>query len=382
VAACAHRLGRPLRLVGCLTPEELQRPLPPGLINLPCIYAVTPKFYDAHTLRVPSLLRAVDQIAALHPDRIVISTPGPVGLVGLAAARLLGVPCVGVYHTDFARQAEAITGDPQMASLVEAYTHWFFARMDELRVPSHAYMNMLADHGMDRRRMKLFRRHLDGGFASVDPTTLDAVRNRWFADGQPTLLYAGRLGQEKNLDFLLSVVAALQASDPDVRLLLAGDGPARQALTAAAAGHANVIFTGRLEQPELRACYALADAFVFPSTTDTFGMVVLEAQAFGLPAVVADAGGPPEIITHGRTGYALPTDDREIWVQTLRRLVDARRANPADYARWRDEIRADSHSIHNWETLLDDLMGPRPAQATPDASGATAKDPGVLALPV
>ena len=91
VAACARRLNRPLRLVGCLTPEEQARPQPPDLINLPCIYTVKPDFYSAHTVRVPSLLGAIDQIAAHNPDRIVISTPGPVGLVGLAAARLLGV---------------------------------------------------------------------------------------------------------------------------------------------------------------------------------------------------------------------------------------------------------------------------------------------------
>lgn len=382
VAVCARRLGRPLRLVGCLTPEEMKRPVPPGLINLPCIHAVTPQFYDAHTLRVPSLLRAIDRIAAHNPDRIVISTPGPVGLVGLAAARLLGVPCVGVYHTDFARQAEAITGDPQMTSLVEAYTRWFFARMDELRVPSNAYMNQLADRGLDRHRMKPFRRGLDGGFTVLDATVLETVRGRWFADGRLTLLYAGRLGQEKNLDFLLGVVAELRTSNPDARLLLAGDGPARAALAEAAAGRDDAVFAGRLERAELRACYALADAFVFPSTTDTFGMAVLEAQAFGLPAVVADAGGPPEIIVRGRTGYALAADDREMWVRTLGRLLAARRANPADYARWREEIRAASRSTHNWETLLDDIMGPRPAQTAAGVAIAPADASGALANPM
>ena len=360
VADCARRVGRPLHLVGCLTPAEQQQPAAlPDALNLPCIYAITPAFYPAHTLRVPSLLQSIDLIAARHPDRIVVSTPGPVGLVGLMAARLLGVPCVGVYHTDFGRQVELITKDPQIAALVDGYTRWFFARMDELRVPSMAYIDRLAEHGMDRRVMKPFPRGLDRNFTTLDEQTLETVRCLWFADARPTLLYAGRLGQEKNLDLLLRVVQELRARGQEVRLMLAGDGPARAALEQQAAGVPDIVFTGRLERRTLRACYALADVFVFPSTTDTFGMAVLEAQAFGLPALVADAGGPPEIVHHGRTGYAVPADDLEMWVQTLARLLDARRGNPLDFAHWRAEIRAEVRSTHTWETLLDEIMGPR-----------------------
>ena len=376
IADCARQLNRPLQLVGCLTPEEQQRPAErPGMINLPCIYSVTPDFYNAHTVRVPSLLRAIDLIVAHHPDRIVISTPGPVGLVGLAAARLLGVPCAGIYHTDFGRQAEQITSDPQIGSIVDGYTSWFFGRMDEIRVPSNAYIDLLAERGLDRRNMKLFPRGLDQNFTAVDPQIIAAVRDRCFAGGQPTLLYAGRLGQEKNLELLLRVFLELRARGQDVRLVLAGDGPARPTLEQQVAGNQDIVFAGRLERSTLRAYYALADVFVFPSTTDTFGMAVLEAQAFGLPAVVADAGGPPEIVRQGRTGYAVPADDPEMWVQTLTRLLDARRRNPVDYSRWRDEIRDQVRSTHNWETLLDEIMGPRPTTAPAQACAARAAWP-------
>ena len=360
VAECARQLNRPLQLVGCLTPEEQKQPPSlPGALNLPCIYSFTPDFYNAHTVRVPSLLQALDLISAYQPDRIVVSTPGPVGLVGLMAARLLGVPCVGIYHTDFGKQTECITHDPQIATLVDGYTRWFFGRMDEIRVPSMAYINQLALQGMDRKNMKLFSRGLDQRFTTVAPQTLAAVRTLHFAGDRPTLLYAGRLGQEKNLELLLRIFFELRGRGQDVRLVLAGDGPARADLEQQAAGHPDILFTGRLERDTLRAYYALADVFVFPSTTDTFGMAVLEAQAFGLPAVVADAGGPPEIVRHGRTGYAMPVDDMEMWVQTLARLLEARRQNPADFSHWRAEIRGEVRSTHNWETLLDEIMGPR-----------------------
>ncbi len=361
ISACAQRLQRPLQLVGCLTPEELQRaPAPVGTINLPCVYAVTPDFYNAHTVRIPSLLRTLDLIASHNPDRIIVSTPGPVGLVGLLTARLLGIPCVGIYHTDFGRQAERITQDPQIATLVDSYTRWFFARMDEIRVPSNAYINQLAEQGMDRQKMKLFSRGLDRDFTTLDTQTLEATRTSWFPDNRPTLLYAGRLGQEKNLDLLLRVFHKLRADGLNVRLLLVGDGPARAALEQQAAGSPDIVFPGRIARLTLRAFYALADVFLFPSTTDTFGMAVLEAQAFGLPTVVADAGGPPEIIRPGHSGYAVPSDDPAMWEQTIRRLVDARNRNPNDYASWRTEIQAQFSATHNWETLLNDLMGPCP----------------------
>jgi glycosyltransferase involved in cell wall biosynthesis len=206
--------------------------------------------------------------------------------------------------------------------------------------------------------MKILPRGVDRDFTKLDTAIRERVREQWFAEERPTLLYAGRLGQEKNLDFLLRLFQELRASGQDVRLLLAGDGPAYPALAQQAAGSTDIVFLGRLDRKTLRACYALADVFVFPSTTDTFGMAVLEAQVCGLPAVVAAAGGPPEIIQHGRSGYALPADDPAMWTQTLARLLDARRLHPEEYARWRTEIQAEFLPAQDWTVLLDDIMGP------------------------
>ncbi len=366
MAAAARRLGRPLRLVGCRAPEEDVRQMPVDMLELPCIYAVTPRFYNAHTLRLPSMLRAIDLIEAERPDRIVISTPGPVGLTGLVAAWLLGVPCVGVYHTDFTRQAVAVTGDPAVASWVEDYTRWFFSRVDELRVPSQAYMALLADRGFDRSRMQPFTRGLDSDFTDLEPATREAARRRWFADGIPTVLYAGRLGAEKDLGFLVRVWRRLVDEGVTAQLLLAGDGPERAVLERDLAGCGRVVFAGRLDRDQLRGCYALADVFVFPSTTDTFGMAVLEAQAFGLPAVVANAGGPPEIVRDGHTGYTLDPADETRWAELLRSLLQAQQRDPDDYAAWRVEIAAATRSANGWEQLLTSIMGPAAESVSAD----------------
>lgn len=375
LASCARRERAPLRFVGCPTTRERRLNLPENLLRLPCIYEVTPDFYNAHTLRFPSLLRALDTIADASPDKIVLSTPGPVGLTGFLAARLLGIPCVGVYHTDFGKQAEEITGDRPLIDLVNLYVNGFYARMDELRVPSRDTMTRLADQGHDLARMRPFQRGLDAAYAQVTDRSLEAARRRWFASGEPTLLYAGRLGQEKNLDLLTAVFRRLRAEGLPVRLLLAGDGPARPDLERELAPLApHVCFAGRLDRETLKAVYRLSDVLLFPSTTDTFGMVVLEAQTLGLPALVSLQGGPQEIILNGKTGYALDTGLTDGWVDTCRTLLEARLRSPASYEAWRGEIREAFARRPTWRDLIDDITekGARPAE--PAAQGPAATD--------
>jgi len=199
----------------------------------------------------------------------------------------------------------------------------------------------------------------------VDGTNrLAAARAAWFNTEGPTILYAGRLGHEKNLDLLIDAFLRLGPTDPDARLILAGDGPNRADYAARLANCPNAVFTGRLDRDDLRACYALADLFAFPSTTDTFGMAVLEAQVFGLPALVTDVGGPQEIVRPGTTGFVLPPDDPAVWTANLRRLVARRRSDPEDYARWRAEIAATAVSEHGWDRVIDDLVAhPLPGAA-------------------
>ena len=371
IAECACRTGTPLRLVGCLSEQERHLPVVGTLLQLPGIYEVTPAFYNAHTVRFPSLLRSLDIIAEAQPEKIVVSTPGPVGLTGYLAARLLGVPCIGVYHTDFAKQAEETIGDKQIADLVGRYVAWFYARTDEVRVPSHFYMTALADQGIDISRMRIFRRGLDNAFARIKSDVLRDTRNRWFGDGTPTLLYAGRLGKEKNLKLIEDVFARLRQQDVEVNLLFAGDGPERETLEAALASHGGrVFFTGRLDRETLKAVYRLSDVLVFPSCSDTFGMSVLEAQSLGLPALVSLEGGPQEIILDGKTGYALDTRAPERWAETCKSLIEARRNNPAGYQAWRDEIQTAFACRDPWKNLIDDITEKEPDGQPQGATGA------------
>ncbi len=352
----AHKEKASLRLAGCPTGSERRLPITDHMVSLPCIYEVTPTFYSSHTVRLPSLLRSLDMIAFARPDKIIISTPGPVGLTGYLAARILGIPCIGVYHTDFTKQAEEVTDDRQMVDAVGHYINWFYARMDTILVPSQYYMTRLADQGHDRARMRLFRRGLGESYAQVNARHLREAGERWFRDGTVTLLYTGRLGKEKNFELLVDLFERLRSDGVPVRLLIAGDGPERAALEQRLAHQAQyVCFTGRLDRDLLKALYLLSDVLVFPSTTDTFGMSVLEAQTLGLPALVSQCGGPQEIIVDGKTGYALDTTCVERWIDTCRTLVEARLNNPVSYQAWRDEIKAVFATRYTWKSLIDEI---------------------------
>ncbi len=370
ISEAARAEGAPLLIVGCPTNAEKDLPITRHIMRLPCVYEFTPEFYNAYTARLPAILKSIDIIAKARPDKIVISTPGPVGLVGLAAARLLGIPCEAVYHTDFAMQAKEVAGDAQIVDIVSRYINWFYQRVDKTLVPSRHYMMQLADSGFDISKMGLFRRGLDASFMQIDELALAMTRKCWFRDDSFTLCYAGRIGKEKNLGLLADLFIGMRSEGLPVRLVFAGDGPERKELEKKLSKfNDSVVFTGRMDRHSLKCIYILSDLLVFPSTTDTFGMAVLEAQTLGLPALVTKSGGPQEIIIEGETGYAIDVDDKDKWHATCRMIVDLRMSEPASYHLWRESIKSSFAGRHSWETLVEEITEKTNKTTSPQASG-------------
>lgn len=356
LATTAARTGRPVKVVTSLPEDEAATALPPNTINLPCIYSVTPEFYSAYTLRLPSILSALDIIAGESPDEIVISTPGPVGLLGLAAARVLGIRCTGVYHTDFTKQADHFIGDKWVSSAVEAYTRWFFQQMDHVRVPSRQYITMMSERGLDPGRMSIFRRGIDSKFAEANLQLQSALRGRFgISRVGATLMWAGRLGKEKNLDFLMDVCREAMSQRPATSLLMVGDGPELERLKHDVIDDERIVFTGRVNRDDLAQLYLMSDVFVFPSTTDTFGMVILEGHACGLPAIVTDVGGPQEIVSNGETGFVVKANDKQAWVAATVGMIDLKQQDPGMFAAMRQKAREASHGDYGWECVLDEM---------------------------
>ncbi|MBD3163301.1 MAG: glycosyltransferase [Candidatus Eisenbacteria bacterium] len=363
----AHRNGYPVRLVTSLAKSGGRPDLPPELVDLPHIHELRLPLYESYVLRIPSILRALERIAVEEPDLVYLSTPGPVGLIGLLAARLLNVPCVGVYHTDFPMQAEAIADNEHLAFMLEGYTSWFYAMCDEIAVPTEEYIRILTERGFHPGKMRRFDRGIDleRFRPSADARARGRARHE-LGDG-PVLLYAGRISRDKNLDHLFRISDRLRDREPGLRLVLAGHGPDLDRLREAHGANGGVRFTGRLEAPELAELYAAADLFVFPSETDTFGMAVLEAQASGLPAIVSTMGGPKEIVRDGVTGHVLPASDLGAWVERIERMLDARAHRPEEWRAMGARARRNVLERFDWDRFLTRITGePRRGATPPD----------------
>lgn len=256
--------------------------------------------YPEQKLFLPPFLEMLDHCYNQRYTHIHAATPGPLGLAALAIARILRLPCVATYHTALPQYAQYLTDDPSMGEIMWRYLVWYYDQMETVYVSSQATFAELTERGVSRRRIRLVPR-------GVDTTRFHPSKRNGYLDEQCTdpevvrLLYVGRVSKEKNLELLVHAFKSLIAVGTRAYLVVVGDGPYRETMEKALAGTPSV-FLGYREGEDLASIYASCDAFVFPSVTDTFGNVVLEAQASGLPVVVTDQGGPKENMVHGRTG--------------------------------------------------------------------------------
>lgn len=324
-------------------------------IDLPVIYDFKLPYYEHQSIKFPSLLMAMKKIYDANPSKIIISTPGPFGLLGLLASKLFNIECVGVYHTDFTAQAEGVKGDESLIAVLDSFTHWFYLQMDMNYVPSQAYINILEERGFDRTRMKIFPRGIDENRFYPTIQGRSYLMDKYNLKDGKIFLYTGRISHDKDLVVILEAFCNILKSRPDHYLLLVGDGPHKKELEQLYASQ-NIIFTGRKERSELPDYYSGADLFLFPSRTDTFGMSVLEAQACGLPALVSSNGGPKEIITDGETGYVLPENSVERWEKKMLAVLDDMDRDRDYRLQLKSRCRANILAKSGWENFFNEFI--------------------------
>jgi glycosyltransferase involved in cell wall biosynthesis/predicted metal-dependent phosphoesterase TrpH len=254
--------------------------------------------YPGLEIGVPSLPAAVEAIADGRYDLIHVCAPGPSGVAAAVIARAMELPLVGSYHTELAAYAGLRSGDPGLELIARPLVASFYSQCRLVLSPSSAADEALAELGIARDRVVRFDRGVDTG--RFDP----ALSGRAALPGELSVLYAGRISQEKNIDLLADAFELAYARDPRLHLVLAGGGPEEPRLRERLGARAT--FLGWLEGEALAAAYASADMLCFPSETDTFGQVVLEAQASGVAILAVDAGGPAELITDGVDGLLRP----------------------------------------------------------------------------
>lgn len=260
----------------------------------------------------PSIREAVE---GFEPDLIHVVNPAVLGLAGIYYSKSLEIPLVASYHTHLPKYLEHYG----LGMLEGVLWELLKAMHNQARLnlcTSTAMQQALTEH--DIERVQVWQRGVDTELFRPELRSRE-MRDR-LSRGEPDaplLLYIGRLSAEKEIDRIRPVLEAI----PEARLALVGDGPYREELEKYFEG-TPAHFVGYLEGEDLGAAYASADAFVFPSRTETLGLVLLEAMAAGCPVIAANAGGIPDIVTDGVNGFMFdPMDDASAIAATQRLLA-------------------------------------------------------------
>jgi glycosyltransferase involved in cell wall biosynthesis len=260
----------------------------------------------------PSIGQTLDDF---RPDLIHVVNPAVLGLAGLYHAKTCRVPLVASYHTHLPKYLEHY-GLGMLEGVLWELLKAMHNQAQLNLCTSTAMQEELTSHGIER--VALWQRGVDTEL--FQPSLANREMRTRLTQGNsdhPLLLYVGRLSAEKEIDRIKPVLQAI----PEARLALVGDGPYRQELEAVFAD-SPAYFVGYLTGTDLAAAFASADAFVFPSRTETLGLVLLEAMAAGCPVIAANAGGIPDIVTDGINGYLFdPTDEQGAIVATQRLLA-------------------------------------------------------------
>ncbi len=280
--------------------------------RLPAVAEIDVPFYPGLKIGIPSLPSAVHTLAGLDGegfDAIHVCSPGPAGIAGALLARALALPLVGSYHTELTAYADLRSGERRLAQTMDLAMSTFYNACDVVLSPSPAADQALAALAVPAERVLRWDRGVDT--QRFDPS----LRDESLLPGAVNVMYSGRITREKGADlladaFLLARERALAQTGQNLHLVLAGGGPEQERLRERLGDRAT--FLGWLESAELARAYASADIFLFASATDTFGQVILEAQASGLPTIAVAKGGPLSLIEHRVNGLLCDADARQL----------------------------------------------------------------------
>jgi glycosyltransferase involved in cell wall biosynthesis/predicted metal-dependent phosphoesterase TrpH len=268
--------------------------------RLPAAAELEMPFYDGMRLGVPGLPDLVEVLAEGSYDLVHVTAPGPAGIAATLLGRMTGVPQLASYHTELAAYAGMRSGEDGLEAIARIGLGAFYGAPRIVLSPSPSADASLVDLGTDRARIERWERGVD--LSRFDPVKADPSAY----PGEIKVLYAGRLTREKGVDLLAESFLRAHRADPRLHLLLAGGGSEEGELRSRLGEHAT--FLGWLGGEDLARAYASADMFLFASTTDTYGQVILEAAASGLPVVAVAEGGPAALIENRHTGLLCRPD--------------------------------------------------------------------------
>ena len=309
--------------------------------RLPAAAELEIPFYEGMSLGVPGLPDLVEVLAEGSYDLVHVTAPGPAGIAATLMSRITGVPLLASYHTEIATYAGMRSQSDTLEALTRAGLGAFYSAPAAVLSPSPSADASVASLGADPAKVGRWERGVD--LDRFDPAKADPEA----FPGEIKVLYSGRLTREKGVDLLAEAFLRAHESDPRLHLLLAGGGPEEGELRDRLGDRAT--FLGWLAGEELPRAYASADAFLFCSSTDTYGQVILEAAASGLPIVAVAEGGPAALIENRHTGL-LCRPDADHLAGTLLQLASSPRLR-----RQLGDAAAAAASERSWERSMGQL---------------------------
>jgi glycosyltransferase involved in cell wall biosynthesis len=271
--------------------------------------------YSQLRMGLPARAALTAEWRARRPDLVHIATEGPLGWSALGAARKLGLPVASDFHTNFHAYSRHY-GVAWLARPVAAWLRRFHNRCDCTMVPTDEMAEDLARLGFER--LRVVGRGVNAQVFSPERRR-PALRAQWGAgDDTPVALCVSRFAPEKNFPLVLEAYEAMRRANPSTKLVLVGDGPLLAELRKANTGS---VIAGRLVNGELSAHYASADVFLFPSESETFGNVTLEAMASGLAVVAYRYAAARQHLEHGRSALLAEPGDRAGFIERAERLA-------------------------------------------------------------
>lgn len=302
--------------------------------------------YPECRVSLPEYSRISKALEAFKPDMIHLVTAFNVGLTGLKYARRNNIPLVSSYHTNFDTYLKYYR-----LRLFEkplwSFFKWFHKHSRVNFCPSQDTLEILKSKGIER--LKIWARGIDTNLFSPDMRD-EALRKKLNPDGKIMFAYVGRIALEKDLDILAeSMKIILDKYHDQAVFIITGDGPYTDKLKAASNNRA--VFTGYLRGTELSRLYASCDVFVFPSSTETFGNVVMEAMASGLPVVTVNSGGVTDSVKDGYNGFLCKPRDAQSFSEAIARLIE----NPG-LIREMSQSAREYTITRSWDNIFDQLI--------------------------
>jgi len=300
--------------------------------------------YPGLKMGMPAKTRLRQHWQSWRPDLVHVITEGPLGWSALSLAESMHIPVVADFHTNFHSYGRHY-GWGWFSQIIYGYLRHFHNRAQLTLVPTRGMRERLIADGF--KRLEVVARGVDINLFNPKRRE-NELRLKWgLGPDDLAILYVGRLAPEKNLPVVLQAFDAIQKVEPRAKLVLVGDGPARATLETE---QPNYIFAGIRRGEDLAAHYASADIFLFPSLTETFGNVTLEAMASGLAVVAYDYAAAAEHITDRESGLLVPYDDTSAFIQTAKTVVQS----PSLRNRIRSGAVLSCEPL-GWEQVMDDM---------------------------